>query len=244
MNSELIGLLYHLCTEFGPNYWHSQIAAVRAHAPTRSILEHKRKCMCMHFGKMDVQISDINGSLKVWLGFSVKKTQLNDQESLERVIKRGEIIAIVGSNPDCRLWIGSVISEVDITSDTISVTWLKYRRTSKGIVYLTQDNGEDEIHKSSCLGSVDAYNLHKPNSAASFNENIWQMLTSLAVHEAHDLESNTNEPFPQLPLPHPRLVNNLLSSKRRNGTTDETKRLNFISHCERIRSSVQQVSRF
>ena len=160
MNSELIGLLYHLCTEFGPNYWHSQIAAVRAHAPTRSILEHKRKCMCMHFGKMDVQISDINETLKVPLGFSVSITQVNNQESLKRVIKRGEIVAFVGSDPDCRIWIGSVNSEVDVTSERISVTWLKYRRTSKGIVYLTQDTGEDDIHKSSCLGSVDAFNRH------------------------------------------------------------------------------------
>ena len=226
------------------NSLHKSQQCVHTHPLVEFWNTEESACACTMGGKMDVQISDINETLKVPLGFSVTITQVNNQESLKRVIKRGEIVAFVGSDPDCRIWIGSVNSEVDVTSERISVTWLKYRRTSKGIVYLTQDTGEDDVHKSSCLGSVDAFNLHKPNSAASFNENIWQMLTSLAVHEALDLESNTNEPFVQLPLPHPRLVNDVLNSKRRNDTTDETKRLNFISHCERIRSSVRQVSRF
>jgi hypothetical protein len=202
-------------------------------------------CACTSGQKMDVQISNINETLKVTLGISLTSlTQVKNQESLNRVIKRGEIVAFVGSDPNSRIWIGSVNSEVNPTSETISVTWLKYRRASKGIVFFIQDIGEDEIHKTSCLGSVEAFNLHKPNCAASFNETIWQMLTSLAVHEALDLEASTNEHFPQLPLPRPHIVNEVLNSKRGDGSTDETKRLNFFSHCERIRSSVQQVRRF
>ena len=218
---------------------------VRAHAPVHRILEPKRKVL-VHalFGQMSVQMSNINETLKVTLGFLFQYTIVNNQETLKRVIKRGEIVAFVGSDPNCRIWIGSVKSDVDVTSETVLVSWLKYRRTSKGIVYLTQDAGEDEIQKSSCLGSVEAFNLHKPNSAASFNENIWQLLTSLAVHEAIDIESNTNEALPQLPLPRPRLVNDVLTLKKRSGSTDESKRLNFIGHCNRIASSVRQVRLF
>ena len=218
---------------------------VRAHAPVRCILESKGRVL-VHalFGQMSIQMSNINEMLKVTLGFLFHCMILNNQETLNGVIKRGEIVAFVGSDPNCRIWIGSVKSDVDVTSETVLVTWLKYRRTSKGVVYLTQDAGEDEIQKSSCLGSVEAFNLHKSNSAASFNENIWQLLTSLAVHEALDIESNTNETLPQLPLPRPLLVNNVLTSKKRAGSTYESKRLNFIGHCNRIASSVRQVRLF
>ncbi len=49
-------------------------------------------CTCT-LGKM-IQIEDINETLKVPLDFSVTKTKLNNQESLKRFFKRGEIVLL------------------------------------------------------------------------------------------------------------------------------------------------------